>query len=75
MAESLHCSAETTTTWLIISTPIQNKKFKVKKKNTGVGSHSLLQGTFLTQELNPCLLHYRQILYHLKQPGKSQTSG
>ena len=25
-------------------------------KNTGVGSYSLLQGIFLTQELNPCLL-------------------
>ena len=34
-------------------------------KNTGVGSHSLLQGIFLTQELNPGLLHCRWILYHL----------
>ena len=25
-------------------------------KNTGVGCHALLQGTFLTQELNLCLL-------------------
>ena len=25
-------------------------------KNTGVGCHALLQGIFLTQELNPCLL-------------------
>ena len=32
-------------------------------KNTGVGSHSLLQGMFLTQELNPGLLHGRQIEY------------
>jgi len=29
MAESLHCSPETTTTLLISYTPIQNKKFKV----------------------------------------------
>ena len=29
------------------------------------GSHSLLQGIFLTQGLNLCLLHCRQILYHL----------
>ena len=29
-------------------------------KNTGVGSHSLLQWIFLTQRLNPCLLHCRQ---------------
>ena len=43
-------------------------------KNTGVGSlshlhqmccDSLLQGIFLTQALNPGLLHCKQILYHL----------
>ena len=34
-------------------------------KNTGVGSLSLLQGIFLTQESNPGLVHCRQILYHL----------
>ena len=38
-------------------------------KNTGVGSQSLLQGIFLTQELNLGLLHCRQILYHLKHQG------
>ena len=32
---------------------------------TGVGSISLLQGIFQTQGLNPGLLHFRQILYHL----------
>ena len=34
-------------------------------KNTGVGSHSLLQGIFPTQGSKPGLLHCRQILYHL----------
>ena len=34
-------------------------------KNTWVGSLSLLQGIFLTQELNQGLLHCRQILYQL----------
>ena len=38
-------------------------------KNTRVGSHSLLQGIFLTQGLNLGLLHWRQILYHLSQQG------
>ena len=38
-------------------------------KNTGVDCHSLLQGIFLTQELNPRLLHCRQILYHLGHQG------
>ena len=34
-------------------------------KNTGVGSHSLLQGIFLTHGSNVCLLHCRWILYGL----------
>ena len=34
-------------------------------KHTGEGCHSLLQGIFLTQCLNPGLWHCRQILYHL----------
>ena len=36
-----------------------------KLKNTGVGSLSLLQWIFLTQESNWGLLHCRQILYQL----------
>ena len=35
-------------------------------KNTGVGCHSLFYGFFLTQASNPCFLHCRQILYHLR---------
>ena len=38
-------------------------------KNTGVGSHSLLQGTFLTQGQNSHLLYCRQILYPLSHQG------
>ena len=38
-------------------------------KNTGVGSHSILQGIFPIQELNPSLLHCRHILYHLSHMG------
>ena len=30
------------------------------------GYHSLLQGIFLTQGLNPCLLYCRQAFYHLR---------
>ena len=40
-------------------------------KNTGVGCYSLLQGIFQTQGLNPCLLHNRQILYHLSHQGSN----
>ena len=36
-----------------------------KPENTGVGSLSLLQQMFPTQELNPGLLHCRWILYQL----------
>ena len=38
-------------------------------KNTGVDSHSLLQGIFSTQGWNQGLLHCRQILYHLSYQG------
>ena len=34
-------------------------------QNTGVGSLPLLQGIFLTQGLNPGLLHCRRVLYQL----------
>ena len=40
-----------------------------KPKNTGVGSLSLLQWIFLTQESNQGLLHYRWILYQLSYQG------
>ena len=38
-------------------------------KNAGVGSHSLVQGTFPTQGSNLGLVYYRQILYHLSHQG------
>ena len=40
-----------------------------KPRNTEVGSLSLLQGIFLTQELNQGILHYRQILYQQSYQG------
>ena len=40
-----------------------------KSKNTGVGSLSLLQGIFPTQESNQGLLHCRWILYQLSNQG------
>ena len=42
-------------------------------KNTGLGSHSLLQGIFPTQELNLSLLPCRRILYHLSRHQTSPT--
>ena len=43
-------------------------------KNTGVGCHALLQGIFLTQGLNPGLLHCRRILYHLSHLGSPSNN-
>ena len=40
-----------------------------KPKNTGVGSLTLLQQIFPTQELNWDLLHCRRILYQLNYQG------
>ena len=45
-------------------------------KNTGVGCHSLPQGIFLTQGLNPCLLHWwagSSQLSHLVNPLEGDT--
>ena len=42
-----------------------------KPKNTGVGSLSLLQGIFLSQESNRGILHCRWIPYHLSYQGSS----
>ena len=44
-----------------------------KPENTEVGSLSLLQGIFPTQESNWGLLHCRQILYQLSYEGSPNT--
>ena len=41
-------------------------------KNTRMGCHTLLQGIFPTQGLNPGLPYCRQILYHLSHQGSSR---
>ena len=43
-------------------------------QNTGVGSHSLLQGIFPIQGSNPGLPHYRQILYQLIYKGSPRPT-
>ena len=42
-------------------------------KNTGVGCHALLQGIFLTQGLNPWLLHWQASCLPLVPPGKPRN--
>ena len=53
--------------WLFVTTWTQPARllcpWKSPGNNTGVGYHSLLQGIFPTQGLNPGLLHCRQMLY------------
>ena len=46
-----------------------------KPKNTGVGSLSLLQGIFQTQESSQGLLHCRWILYQLSYQGSAEPLG
>ena len=43
-------------------------------QNTGVGSHSLLQGIFPTQGSNPGLPQSRQIMYQLSPRGSMQRT-
>ena len=43
-------------------------------KNTGVDSHSLLQGVFLTQLLNPSLNSFQMNSLPSEPPGKPSTS-
>ena len=46
-------------------------------RNTGRSSHSIIQGIFLTQRLNPGLLHCRRILYclsHQRNPMKTMST-
>ena len=50
---------------MVFSPPGSSVRGDSPGKNTGVGCHSLFQGSFLTQGTNPGLLHHRTILYCL----------
>ena len=49
--------------------PPRSSVHEIHQERTGVDSHSLLQGIFLTQGSTWGLLHCRQILYHLSHQG------
>ena len=53
------------TPWTIVHGIVQARILEWVAINTGVGSLSILQQIFLTQESNQGLLNYRQILYQL----------
>ena len=59
----LSCVRVLATPWTIHS------PWNAPGQNTAVGSLSLLQGIFLTQDSNPDLPHCRQILYKLSYKG------
>ena len=72
--QHLHCSEPRAQLCLTLCNPMdcspQAPLFMEfsQQKNTGVGSHALLQRIFLTQGSNPCVpcfLHCRQIFYPL----------
>ena len=44
-------------------------------QNTGVGSHSILQGIFLTQGLNPGLPYWQEDSLPAELPGKLKNTG
>ena len=50
---------------LTLCDPLVYSPWNSPGQNTGVGSHSLLQGIFPTQGSNPGLPHFRKILYQL----------
>ena len=49
-----------------------NSPWKYLSQNTVIGSHSLLQGIFSTQGLNPVFLHCRWIIYLLSHQGSQR---
>ena len=53
----------------ILCDPMDCSLWNSPGQNTGVGSHSLLQGIFPTQGSHPCLPHCRRILYQLNYKG------
>ena len=54
---------------MVCSSPGSSAHGDSPGKNTGVGCHSVLQGSFPTEESNPGLPYYRWILYHLSHQG------
>ena len=65
-----HAKSWTWPMWLSIhSENVLHALEKFSGQKTGVGSHSLPQGIFQTERLNPGLLHCRWILYQLSHQG------
>ena len=77
VAKHFHCSPETITTFLISHVHANSHWLLCPRdspgKNTGVGCHSLLQGTFPTQGSNPhlsVLMHWPVGSFSLAPRGR-----
>ena len=72
-----HFTCEQSESWSVVSDSLWPhglySPWNSPGQNTGVGSLSLLQGTFLTQGTNPGFPpHYRWILYQLSHKGSQR---
>ena len=72
----LHCEPEIYITYMCVSGLFMSDSLQphglsmeFSRLDTGVDSHSLLQGIFLMQRSNSGLLHYKQILCCLSSKG------
>ena len=63
--QSLSCVQLFVTPWTVVCQDTLSMGFSSQEYCCQMGCHSLLQGIFPTQGLDPGLLHCRQILYHL----------
>ena len=70
--KSLSCAWLIVTPWTIEPTRLLCP-WNSPGMHTGMSSHSLLQGIFPTQGLNPGVLQCRQILHHLSHQGSPDT--
>ena len=68
--QSLSCVHLFLTPWTVAHQAPLPMEFS--RQDTGMSSHSLLQGIFLTQGSNQGLLHCKQILYYLSPQGSSR---
>ena len=69
ITETLKCLWKSLSRVQLFVTPWTIQSMEFSRPGTGVGSLSLLQWIFLTQELIQPLLHCRQILYQLSYQG------
>ena len=73
MSESNSVMSNSAAPWTVVSQSPLSMKFS--RKNTRMGSHSLLQGIFLTQGSNPDLPTFHADSLPAEPPGKPKNKG